>query len=45
MEQFYVQLAAPFFLLLLLLIALPFKRWAQRLKDGKLKRFLLTRWD
>jgi hypothetical protein len=35
---------APFFLLLCLLIAHPFKRAAERMKNGKLRRFLLIRW-
>ena len=35
---------APFGLLLMLLIAMPFKRRVQRMKDGWLKRFLLIRW-
>ena len=41
-----VAFIAPFFLALMLLIAWPIKRWVQtRMKDGRLKRFLLIRWD
>lgn len=35
---------APFGLFVMLLIAYPFKRMVQRMKDGKLKRLLLYRW-
>jgi hypothetical protein len=39
-------MAAPFFLFAMLLVAWPIKRWVQiKMKDGKLKRFLLFRWD
>ena len=35
---------APFGLLLMLLIAAPFKRRVQRMRDSKIKRLLLFRW-
>ena len=35
---------APFGLFLMLLIAWPFKRLVQRMKDGRIKRLLLYRW-
>jgi hypothetical protein len=44
-EAFLVPLLQPFFLFLLLLIAWPIKRLIQlKMKDGKLKRFLLFSW-
>ena len=46
MEVFWVQLAKPFVLMVMLLIAWPFKRAIQLyMKDGKLKRLLLSRID
>ena len=42
--KFLAQALAPFMLLGMLLIAHPFKRAVERMKDGKLKRFLLIRW-
>lgn len=46
MDRFWAMAGAPFALFVMLLIAWPIKRWVQlRMKDGKLKRFLLTRWD
>lgn len=44
MSTFLTMALAPFGLLLMLLIALPFKRAIQRrMKDGRLKRLLLFR--
>lgn len=43
MSAFWGQAIAPFLLFAMLLVARPFKRAAQRMKDGKLKRFLLWR--
>jgi len=46
MDQFWVQLAAPFMLFLMLLVAWPFKRAIQLyMKDTWLKRVLLRRLD
>ena len=46
MNQFWVQMAAPFMLFLMLLIAWPFKRAIQvYMKDTWLKRLLLRRLD
>ncbi len=45
MDKFYAALLAPFMLFGMLLLAWPIKRWVQtRMKDGKLKRFLLISW-
>lgn len=44
MSAFWGQLLAPFLLFAMLLIARPFKRAAERMKDGRLKRALLWRW-
>lgn len=45
MEKFWAQLAAPFILFVMLLIAWPIKRLLWRyLPDGKLKRILFIRW-
>jgi hypothetical protein len=45
-DRFWAQLLAPFVLLVMLLIAWPIKRWIQlKMKDGKLKRLLLTSWE
>jgi hypothetical protein len=44
MEHVLIQAGAPFMLLLMLLIAYPFKRYVQKMKDCKLKRFLLISW-
>jgi len=45
MDRFLAALLAPFFLLVMLLIAWPIKRWVQtRMKDGWLKRLLLISW-
>jgi hypothetical protein len=44
--SFFVPVAAPFFLALLLLIAYRVKKWVKtKMKDGKLKRFLLISWN
>ena len=46
MDQFWVQMAAPFMLFLMLLIAWPFKRAIQLyMKDSWFKRLLLRRFD
>lgn len=46
MERFLSQALAPFVLFAMLLVAWPIKRWVElRMKDGKLKRFLLFRWE
>jgi hypothetical protein len=45
METFLIQMCAPFGLVLMLAVAYPFKRYVQRMKDGKLKRFLLISWN
>ncbi len=46
MDRFYVMALAPFGLFAMLLVAWPIKRWVQtRMKDGRLRRLLLTRWD
>lgn len=46
MDQFWYQLAAPFGLFVMLLIAWPFKRAIQvYMKDSRLKRLLLRRLD
>ena len=46
MQTFLTMALAPFALLVMLLIAWPVKRAIQRrLPDGRLKRFLLFRWD
>lgn len=44
MNAFFVAAAAPFMLFLLLLIAYPFKQYVKKMKDCKLKRFLLISW-
>lgn len=44
MEHFLSQAMAPFMLLGMLLIAYPFKWAVQRMRDCKLKRFLLISW-
>lgn len=45
MNSFFVAAGAPFALGLMLLVAYPFKRYVQtKMKDGKLKRFLLISW-
>lgn len=44
-DAFWAQLAAPFILFVMLLIAWPIKKLVWRyMKDGKLKRMLFTRW-
>lgn len=40
-SAFWGQALAPFALFVMLLIAWPFKQLVKRMKDGKLKRFLL----
>ena len=46
MRTFLVAALAPFFLLILLLPSIPVTRWIKRkMKDGKLKRLLLFRWE
>lgn len=46
MDQFFVQMAAPFALLLMLLVAWPFKRAIELyLPDSWFKRLLLRRFD
>lgn len=46
MRIFLTALATPFVLLLLLLPSIPVTRWIKRkMKDGKLKRLLLFRWN
>lgn len=46
MRIFWTMALAPFGLMLMLLVAWPFKRACQRyLKDGWLKRLLLYRWE
>lgn len=45
-EKFWVMAAMPFVLYVMLLIAWPFKRLLQvKMKEGRLKRLLLTRWE
>ena len=45
MEHFFAQMAAPFMLLLMLLIARPISnRIKRKLKDGPLKRLLFISW-
>lgn len=45
MEMFLRQLLSPFVLFAMLLVAWPIKRWVQlKMKDGFMKRLLLTRW-
>lgn len=46
MDKLYVMALAPFMLFGFLLIAWPLKRLVQlKMKDGWLKRLLLTRWE
>lgn len=44
METFSRFVLAPFVCFGMLLIAYPFKRAVLRMKDGRIKRFLLIRW-
>lgn len=44
MEMMLAMIFKPFIALGMLVIALPFKRMVQRMKDGKIKRFLLISW-
>ena len=46
MDKFLAMALAPFMLFAMLLVAWPIKRWVQtKMKDGPLKRLLLTRWQ
>ena len=44
MEHALAQAGAPFVLLVMLLIAWPFKRAVQKMKDCKFKRIMLISW-
>lgn len=45
MEKFLVMALYPFALFVMLLIAWPFKRAVQRMKDSRIKRLLLWSWS
>ena len=46
MRIFLTAMATPFMVLLMLLPSIPVTRWIKRrMKDGKLKRLLLYRWN
>lgn len=46
MDKFYAMALAPFVLFAFLLVAWPIKRLVQlKMRDGRLKRLLLARWQ
>lgn len=45
METFFMQMLAPFALVVMLAIAHPFKKFIEWMPDSKWKRFLLIRWN
>ena len=44
MTAFIVAALKPFILVLMLLVAWPFKKLVERMPDSKLKRFFLFKW-
>ena len=45
MEMMLAMIIKPFLVMGMLLVAYPVKRMVQKMKDGKLKRFLLISWN